>query len=122
MDSSRLSALRAALIRTGSGELASVSGPGAMARFLGSLFIAGATITLASTLVPQPAGTDVAGLYTMCGIAYAIGAALLVRRDRWSPGVLAASLAAGTTLEKDIAVAAIRAFIQLSYGRSAAEG
>ena len=62
IDSKRSGPLRDWLLRASDGTFASASGAPAMARMLGSLFIAGATIATATLAFPQPPGTNVAGL------------------------------------------------------------
>jgi serine phosphatase RsbU (regulator of sigma subunit) len=66
-------------------------------RALGILFVAGASIGTLSMAFPQPVGADVAGLFTVFGIAYLVGAVLLLGRGRlpaWAPhlGLMGGSL------------------------------
>ncbi|HEX8074467.1 MAG TPA: GAF domain-containing SpoIIE family protein phosphatase [Thermoleophilaceae bacterium] len=71
---------------------------GVLQRLLGSLFIVGATIGMLSMVFPQPPGTSVAGLFAIYGIAYSIGAFLLLGHGRlpvWSSEV---ALVLGTGL------------------------
>src|SRR5215213_10987445 len=88
-------ALQGWLHRAGDGTLASVSGPRAMARMLGTLYVAGATIALTTMIFPQPPGTNVRGILAVSAVAYAIGGALLVLRDRLGPWGLVPALSAG---------------------------
>ncbi|GAC1319662.1 MAG: hypothetical protein NVSMB25_10810 [Thermoleophilaceae bacterium] len=76
----------------------SVSGPGALARVLGVLYLAGATLALASMVLPQPSGTDVAGLFGVYAAAYLGGGLLLVFRDRLSDWASVPALAFATVL------------------------
>lgn len=53
-----------------------------MGRFLGYLYVVGATLGTASMALPQPPNTSVVGLFALFGLAYAIGGVLLFARDR----------------------------------------
>ncbi|MEA2475280.1 MAG: hypothetical protein QOE06_3195 [Thermoleophilaceae bacterium] len=67
-------------------------------RALGILFVAGASIGTVSMAFPQPPGTNIAGLFLVFGIAYAVGAVLLLGRGElpvWSNHV---ALGCGTAL------------------------
>ncbi|HEX8745323.1 MAG TPA: GAF domain-containing SpoIIE family protein phosphatase [Thermoleophilaceae bacterium] len=67
-------------------------------RALGMLFVAGATIGTVSMVFPQPPGTSIAGLFVLFGIAYVVGAVLLLGRGAlpvWSNHV---ALTSGTVL------------------------
>ena len=76
----------------------SLSDHGAMARFVGWLFGAGATLGLASMLLPQPPETNVSGVYAVIGLAYA-NAILTFKLGRRLPRVvLPMSVAMGTVL------------------------
>ena len=90
------SALWGWLLRAADGTLAAASGPPAMARMLGTLFIAGATIATSTLAFDQAPGTNVPGLLAVFLAAYAIGAILLAVRDRIGPWGLVPALAAGT--------------------------
>ncbi len=74
--------LRGWLLQAGKGGLASVSGPGAMARFTGSLYVAGTVLGLLSMLFPQPRGANVPVLLALYACAGATGAVVIVLRDR----------------------------------------
>lgn len=56
--------------------------PRTMAIVLGALFLAGATIGAVSLLVPHPAEFDSAALWSNTAIAYAVGIAVLLLRNR----------------------------------------
>ena len=80
------------------GEGRDLLAPEVLQRLLGILYVAGASIGTASMAFPQPPHTDVVGLFALYGVAYAVGAALLVGRGRlprWSADV---GLALGTAL------------------------
>src|SRR5215208_1100432 len=98
MESRLPSALRAWLLRAADGTLASASGPRAMARMLGALYIAGATISLATLAFAQPAGTNVPALLAVYATAYAIGGFVLLLRDRLGPWGLVPALACGSVV------------------------
>jgi sigma-B regulation protein RsbU (phosphoserine phosphatase) len=70
----------------------------AFQRALGILFVAGATIGTFSMAFPQPPGTNVAGLFGVFGIAYAVGAVLLTGRGRLPSWSNHFALAAGTVV------------------------
>jgi diguanylate cyclase (GGDEF)-like protein/putative nucleotidyltransferase with HDIG domain len=91
-------ALRGWLLRAGQGGLASVEGPGAMARFVGSLYVAGAALGLISMAFPQPRGSDVPALFALYGVALAIGATTLAARDRLQPLTLLLPLTTASVL------------------------
>jgi diguanylate cyclase (GGDEF)-like protein/putative nucleotidyltransferase with HDIG domain len=86
------------LVRAGDGTLAAASGPRAMARMLGALYVFGATIGMATMLFPQPPGTNVPAVICVFGAAYLMGALLLVFRDRLLPIQLVPALATATVL------------------------
>ena len=86
------------MARAAGGTFASASGPGAMARLLGALFLVGATVASITLALPQPPGTQLGALAATYGVAYAVGIALLVMRDRLGPWRLSAALACGTVL------------------------
>lgn len=67
-------------------------------RLLGILFASGATIGVVSMAFPQPPGTNVAGLFALFGIAYAIGAVLLLGRGRLPLWAADLGLALGTLI------------------------
>jgi serine phosphatase RsbU (regulator of sigma subunit) len=67
------------VVRRSDGTLLSSA---ALQRLLGALFLAGATIGVFSMIFPQPMGTSIAGLFVVYGIAYAVGAVLLLGRGR----------------------------------------
>ena len=69
-----------------------------MARFLGSLYLAGATIALVSLAVAQAPGTNMAGLYAVIASAYVLGAVVLAWRNRLTPGMLSFALALATVV------------------------
>src|SRR5690242_4583818 len=98
IDSKRSGPLRDWVLRVGDGTFASASGPRAMARMLGTLFVAGATIATATLAFHQPPGTNVPALAGVFAAAYAIGGWLLVRRDRIGAWTLVPALAAGTVV------------------------
>jgi serine phosphatase RsbU (regulator of sigma subunit) len=75
-----------------------VVSPGLLQRLLALLYISGATIGVVSMAFPQPPGTSVAGLFAVYGIAYAVGALLLVGRGRLPVLTADAALAFGTAL------------------------
>jgi diguanylate cyclase (GGDEF)-like protein/putative nucleotidyltransferase with HDIG domain len=90
------SALRGWLLRAGDGTLAAASGPRAMARMLGALFIAGATVGTSTLALPQAPGTNIPALVAVFAATYAIGAILLLLRDRIGPWGLVPALASGS--------------------------
>lgn len=83
------------VIRPGAGRVAS---PELLQRLLAFLFVSGATIGLASVIFPQPAGTSVAGLLTVYGVAYVAGILLFAVRDRSPRWTGELALAFGTVL------------------------
>jgi diguanylate cyclase (GGDEF)-like protein/putative nucleotidyltransferase with HDIG domain len=92
------SALWAWLLRVGDGTLAAASGPRAMARMLGTLYVLGASIGMATMLFPQPRNTNVPAVLLVFGAAYLMGVVLLILRDRVQPVQLVPALAAATVL------------------------
>src|SRR3954452_17333954 len=66
-----------------------------MARMLGALFVAGATVASATLAFRQAPGTNVAALVAVFAAAYAIGGLLLLLRDRIGPWGLVPALASG---------------------------
>jgi diguanylate cyclase (GGDEF)-like protein len=72
--------------------------PGVLARSLGCAFIAGGTIALVLTLVPNAADTDEAGIFSLVGLAYAVGLICLRARDRFPAWAVPAALALATVL------------------------
>src|SRR3954452_725527 len=69
-----------------------------MARMLGALFVAGATVASATLAFRQAPGTNVAALVAVFAAAYAIGGLLLLLRDRIGPWGLVPALASGTVV------------------------
>jgi serine phosphatase RsbU (regulator of sigma subunit) len=67
-------------------------------RLLGALFISGASIGVVSMAFPQPPGTSILGLFTVYGVAYAVGVLLLLGRGRLPVWSADAALLAGTSL------------------------
>jgi diguanylate cyclase (GGDEF)-like protein len=77
--------------------LAELAEQATVARVLGGLFVAGATLALSAILVlTLPPGTDVQGSLAVIGVAYCAGAALLLAGDRLTPGAVQGFLAFGT--------------------------
>jgi diguanylate cyclase (GGDEF)-like protein/putative nucleotidyltransferase with HDIG domain len=93
-----LSALRTFLLRAGDGTLASASGPRAMAQMLGTLYLLGATIGVATLALPQAPGTRVGAMVALFVAAYVLGGAVLVWRNRIGPRGLVPALATATVL------------------------
>ena len=77
---------------------ASLDDPRAASRFLGIAYAAGAALAIASMALPQPPGTDVAGLFGIYAVALAVGVYLLLRGARLVDGEIAAALLAGTVM------------------------
>src|SRR2546423_1126 len=75
-----------------------VVSPQLLERLLAFLYLAGATIGLVSMAFPQPPDTSVAGLLTVYGVAYAVGALLFLGRSRLPAWSAEAGLAFGTAL------------------------
>ena len=71
----------------------SLPGPAALARSLGYAFVAGATVALVLTLVPNSQDTNETGLLSLIALAYLVGLICLRAQDRlpnWAtPGALA---------------------------------
>ena len=97
---SRASALRQRLDPRASYEAttASLDDPRSAARFLGYAYAAGATLAIASMALPQPPGTDVAGLLAIDAAALLLGLYLLLRGSRVTEAEIAAALLIGTVL------------------------
>src|SRR5436190_18187915 len=77
--------LLALLIRPS--EEGRVVSPRLLERLLAFLYLSGASIGLFSMAFAQPPGTSVAGLLSVYGVAYAVGALFFFRRGRlpaWS--------------------------------------
>jgi hypothetical protein len=70
--------------------------PSTMAIVLGALFLAGATIGAASLLLPHPAEFDSPALWSNVAIAYAVGVAVLLLRNRLPVWALQLIVLAGT--------------------------
>jgi serine phosphatase RsbU (regulator of sigma subunit) len=87
--------LLALMIRRGEGGLVSAA---TLQRALGLLFVAGATLGTVSMAFPQPPGTDIVGLFVCFGIAYVVGAVLLLGRGRLPAWTSHAGLAMGSVL------------------------
>jgi len=71
---------------------------GVKARLLGWIYLAGATLALASMALPQPDGQDYAGIYGTIAVAYVVAALILWRADRMPDWGMHLALAAGTGL------------------------
>jgi diguanylate cyclase (GGDEF)-like protein len=72
--------------------------PAIMATVLGALFSAGATIGALSLILPHPSEYDTPQLWSNVAIAYVVGFALLLMRDRLSVGGLQLVLLVGTVV------------------------
>ena len=70
--------------------------PAIMAKVLGWLFLAGATIGALSLILPHPSEYDSSALWTNVGVAYAFGFAVLLLRQRLPAWALQLSVLAGT--------------------------
>src|SRR3954447_2146830 len=70
--------------------------PAIMAKVLGSLFLAGATIGALSLTLPHPSEYDSSALWTNVGVAYAFGFAVVLLRQRLPAWALQLSVLAGT--------------------------
>ncbi len=79
-------------------DASSFASPTAMASVVGTLYVVGATIALATMAFPQPPGTKVGGLYVVYAIAYVLGGILLVLRGRLPRSVVSLALGIGTLL------------------------
>ena len=77
---------------------ASLDDPRSAARFLGLAYVAGATLAIASMVLPQPPGTDAAGLLGIDAVALLLGLFLLARGSRVTDAEIAAALLIGTVL------------------------
>ena len=75
-----------------------VVSPGLLQRALAVLYVSGATIGVVSMVFPQPPGTNVAGLFGVYGIAYAVGAGLFLTLGRTGDWIPELGLAFGTLL------------------------
>ena len=80
------------------GAFATESERGAMARTLGALFAAGATLAVVTLALPHPRGWSELGLTVIVGLAYAVAAALFWRARALSRRVLPVALMWGSTL------------------------
>lgn len=69
-----------------------------LARAMGSLFVAGATIGVISMLLPHSADADETGLWVNIGLAYAGGGIVLAVGQRFPDWLFHVALAAGTLL------------------------
>ncbi len=74
-----------------------------MAQALAGLFLAGATLSLLTVLLPHSANANVPGLLAIVANAYVVGAVLYGRADTLSPRVLPGALAWGSTLITGVA-------------------
>ena len=72
--------------------------PGVKARLLGWIYLAGATLALASMALPQPEGQDYAGIYGTIAIAYVVAGLILWRADAMPEWGMHLALAAGTAI------------------------
>jgi diguanylate cyclase (GGDEF)-like protein len=76
----------------------SLPGPAALARSLGYAFVAGATVALVLTLVPNSAETNETGILSLVALAYAVGLICLRAEDRLPSWATPAALALATVL------------------------
>ena len=76
----------------------SLPGPAALARSLGYAFVAGATVALVLTLVPNSAETNETGILSLVALAYAVGLICLRAEDRLPSWATPAALALATIL------------------------
>ena len=76
----------------------SLPGPAALARSLGYAFVAGATVALILTLVPNAADTNETGLLSLVALAYTVGLICLRAQDRLPSWALPGALALATVL------------------------
>src|SRR4051812_24957031 len=72
--------------------------PAIMAKVLGSLLLAGATIGALSLILPHPSEYDSSALWTNVGVAYAFGFAVLLLRQRLPAWALQLSVLLGTII------------------------
>jgi serine phosphatase RsbU (regulator of sigma subunit) len=80
------------------GAAGKVVSPELLQRLLAFLYLAGATIGVVSMAFPQPPGTSVGGLFSVYGVAYLVGALLLLARGRAPTWTADVALAFGTLL------------------------
>jgi diguanylate cyclase (GGDEF)-like protein len=73
-------------------------GEGALARSLGYAFVAGATVALVLTLIPNAAQTNETGILSLVALAYTVGLLCLRARDRLPEWAVPAALALATVL------------------------
>src|SRR5688500_5424391 len=76
----------------------SLPGPAALARSLGYAFIAGATIALLLTVLPNSSDTNETGILSLVALAYAVGLICLHVEDRLPTWATPAALALATIL------------------------
>ncbi|MBV9213083.1 MAG: SpoIIE family protein phosphatase [Actinobacteria bacterium] len=86
----------ASVVRRGDGR--DPLAPEVVQRLLGILYVAGASIGTVSMAFPQPPHTNVPGLFAIYGVAYVVGAILLLGRGRLPRWSADAGLAFGTAL------------------------
>ena len=80
------------------GPAAPLDDPRSAARFLGYAYVAGAMLAIASMALPQPPGTDVAGLLAIDAAALLVGLFLLLRGPRVTDTEISAALLIGTVM------------------------
>ena len=76
----------------------SLPGPAELARSLGYAFVAGATLALVLTLLPNSAETNESGILSLVALAYTVGLICLRAQDRLPSWALPAALALATIL------------------------
>ena len=76
----------------------SLPSPAALARSLGYAFVAGATVALVLTLVPNSAETNETGILSLVALAYTVGLICLHAEDRLPAWATPAALALATIL------------------------
>src|SRR5688572_28128249 len=76
----------------------SLPGPAALARSLGYAFVAGGTIALVLTLLPNSADTNETGILSLIALAYAVGLICIRAEDRLPSWATPAALALATVL------------------------
>jgi diguanylate cyclase (GGDEF)-like protein len=76
----------------------SLPGAAALARSLGYAFVAGATVALVLTLVPNSSATNETGILSLVALAYAVGLICLRAEDRLPAWATPAALALATIL------------------------
>ena len=76
----------------------SLPGPAALARSLGYAFVAGATVALILTILPNAAETNETGLLSLIALAYTVGLICLRAQDRLPSWAMPAALALATIL------------------------